>query len=84
MERKLLGKYIVADPKICHGKLTFVGTRIFVKDVLAMVADGMAWDDIVKEWGGKVPPEAIREAVQLASRALLDHLDEYVVESVPA
>ena len=28
---KLLGRYIVADPKICHGKPTFRGTRIFVE-----------------------------------------------------
>jgi uncharacterized protein (DUF433 family) len=33
-----LGQYIVADPEICHGKLTFKGTRIFVRDVLDMIA----------------------------------------------
>jgi hypothetical protein len=32
MQRKRLGRYIVADPEICHGKPTFVGTRIMVKD----------------------------------------------------
>jgi uncharacterized protein (DUF433 family) len=81
--RKLFGKYLVADPEICHGKLTFVGTRIFVRDVLDMVAAGMDWDDISKEWRGSVSREAIREAIQLATRAFLEHLDEYVVESVP-
>jgi uncharacterized protein (DUF433 family) len=81
--RKLFGKYIVADPEICHGKLTFVGTRIFVADALEMVAMGMDWDHIIKEWGGHITKEAISEAVRLASRAFLEHLDEYVVESVP-
>jgi uncharacterized protein (DUF433 family) len=38
MKKKHFGRYIVADPQICHGKLTFVGTRIFVKHVLDMVA----------------------------------------------
>ncbi|HIE29634.1 TPA: DUF433 domain-containing protein [Candidatus Poribacteria bacterium] len=30
MQRIEFGKYIVADPNICHGALTFKGTRIFV------------------------------------------------------
>ncbi len=82
-KRKVFGKYIVADPRICHGKLTFVGTRIFVKDVLEMVADGMDWNRIIKEWHGHIDREAIAEAARLAGRAFLEHADEYVVESVP-
>lgn len=74
------GEYIVADPKVCHGQLTFRGTRVFVADVLAQVARGMPWDDIVREWRETVPPEAIAEAVALARSALLEreeqrHLD---------
>jgi uncharacterized protein (DUF433 family) len=60
-----LGHYIVADPKICHGKPTFRGTRILVDSVLEMVADGILWDRIVWQWDGKVPTEAIAEAVSL-------------------
>ncbi len=30
----ILSRYIVADPRICHGKPTFRGTRIMVADVL--------------------------------------------------
>ncbi len=41
-EAKLLGRYVVADPKICHGQPTFRGTRIFVEDVLEQVFSGMA------------------------------------------
>lgn len=33
-----LGRYIVADTEICHGKPTFAGTRILVADVLEQVA----------------------------------------------
>jgi uncharacterized protein (DUF433 family) len=47
MKRKVFGNYIVADPKICHGKLTFLGTRIFVEDVLELVASGMPWNRII-------------------------------------
>jgi len=38
------GQYIVADPKIYHGQLTFKGTRIPVKIVLFYVAKGYDWD----------------------------------------
>lgn len=84
MKQKLFGKHIVADPKICHGKLTFLGTRILVKDVLELVATGMSWNKIVKECHGSINEEAIAEAVRLSGRALLEHADDYMVESVPS
>jgi uncharacterized protein (DUF433 family) len=65
-QRKLLGRYIVADPEICHGKPTFLGTRIMVAQVLKQVAKGMPWDAITAEWRSTVPKEAIAEAVELA------------------
>jgi len=71
MQAKELGKYIVADPEIRHGKLTFKGTRIFVNDVLEMVAEGMSWDKIIEEWRGSITKEAISEAVLLASKSLI-------------
>jgi len=69
--RKLLGRYIVVDSSICHGKPTFRGTRIFVKDVLDQVASGMAWDAIIDEWCGSIRKAAIAEAIRLASEVLL-------------
>lgn len=71
MDVKELGKYIVADPKICHGKPTFRGTRIMVKTVLAQVARGEDWDTIIKNWNGRINKEQISEAVAVASEALL-------------
>lgn len=76
-EVQQIGRYIVADPKVCHGKLTFRGTRIFVSDVLEQVEAGMAWETIIEEWRGSVPREAIAEAVRLAREALLEHATEY-------
>ena len=68
-----LGRYIVADPAICHGKPTFKGTRVFVADVLADVERGLSWDFILYRWGGgKISKAAVTEAVQLARQALLD------------
>jgi uncharacterized protein (DUF433 family) len=70
MERIEFGDYIVADPKVCHGQLTFKGTRLFVLDVLEMVAEGMDWDRIIWECHGSITREAIAEAIRLASDAL--------------
>ena len=84
MERRLLGRYVVIDPDICHGKPTFVGTRIFVADVLDEAAHGMDWEEITRMWGGSVTGEAIAEALQLARRAFLDHAAEYAVDSLSA
>jgi uncharacterized protein (DUF433 family) len=44
----------VADPKICHGKPTFRGTRIMVFQVLEQIASGMAWEAIIEEWRGSI------------------------------
>ncbi len=71
-KRRELGQYIVADPEIRHGQLTFKGTRILVKSVLFYVAQGKDWDWISQEYFGKVSREAIAEAVGLASEALLE------------
>ena len=34
---KAIGRFIVADPRVCHGQPTFRGTRILVADVLDQV-----------------------------------------------
>ncbi len=79
---QLLGRYIVVDPEICHGKPTFRGTRIMVWQALEMVAEGKAWESIVEEWGGAITKEAITEAVCLASKSFVQHADEHAVESL--
>jgi hypothetical protein len=71
--RTELGRYIVADPEICHGKPTFKGTRIMVWQVLDDVAEGRAWDFICNtRWGGRIPLAAVAEAVRLSREAWLD------------
>ena len=75
MNQKMIGRYIITDPEICHGKPTFRGTRIMVWQVLEQVTNGMAWETIVEEWRGKVTKEAIAEAIRLASQAFW-HLHE--------
>ncbi len=71
-ERIELGQYIVADPKICHGKPTFKGARIMVWQVLDALARGESVNQLVTAWDGKVNKAAIAETVRLARQALLD------------
>jgi uncharacterized protein (DUF433 family) len=82
MNQKMIGRFIVTDPQICHGKPTFRGTRIMVWQVLEQVANGMAWETIEEEWRGKVSRDAIAEAIRLASQAFLEHADQYTLKPV--
>lgn len=81
---QFIGRHIVTDPQVCHGKPTFRGTRVLVADVLEQVASGMAWESIIEEWNGSITTEAIKEAVQLASQALLSHADEFILRPTAA
>ena len=83
-QRLLLGRHIVADSAICHGKPTFRGTRIMVWQVLEMVSEGMAWQSIVEEFGGSITKDAVAEAVQLASQSFIKHAREHALEPLPA
>jgi len=83
-QAQLLGRYIVADPRICHGQPTFRGTRVMVSQVLEQVALGMDWESISERWGGSITKEAIAEAVRLSNQAFLEHAGEYLLEPVAA
>jgi len=84
VEKQVLGRYVVVDPEICHGKPTFRGTRIFVADVLEQVARGMDWEAIIEEWRGSINKEAIAEAIRLARNAFLIHANELVPIEIEA
>lgn len=77
---KMIGQYVVTDPKICHGTPTFRGTRIMVHQVLNMVAQEMPWEEIIYECHGRITREAIAEAIALASQIFDAHADEYLLE----
>jgi len=81
---RILGRFIIADPKVYHGKPVFRGTRVFVSDVLEMVAEGTAWETIIEQWHNSITKEAIAEAVKLSSEAFLRHADEFAMEPAVA
>jgi uncharacterized protein (DUF433 family) len=68
-ERKEIGNYLVVDPEICHGKMTFKGTRIPVKTVLTFLSKGESVEALLTDWP-ELSREAIEEALILAAEAL--------------
>jgi uncharacterized protein (DUF433 family) len=75
-KRKEYGQYIVADPQVYGGHLTFKGTRIPVKDVLHMLAKGWDWDRISAAYDGRISHEAIAEALSLAREVLIKQMEK--------
>ncbi len=68
-ERRVLGKYVVVDPKIQNGQATLIGTQITVGQVLEKVATGASWDSIIQDLRGEISATAIGEVVRLAAKA---------------
>lgn len=66
-----LGKHIVVDPTICHGKPTYKGSRVMVWQVLEALEDGESWEEIMAAWPGAVTREAIAETIRLAKSTML-------------
>jgi uncharacterized protein (DUF433 family) len=76
--RRRFGRFIVADPEVCHGKLTFDGTRILVRTILAYLASGKSVEWVLKEWP-QLPREAVEEAMQLAVNTFLERYERYEI-----
>ena len=81
MKPRSLGRFIVADPEICHGQPTFRGSRILVQTVLDQAARGMTWQEITAEWRGHVTHEGIEEALSLTGRTFAGHAIEYAQDA---
>jgi len=69
MQRVEVGEYLVVDPEICHGQMTFKGTRVPVDTVLAFLAKGYSVDQLLRSWPELIRP-AVEEAILLASESL--------------
>ena len=72
MQKKELGKYLIVDPEICHGKLTFKGTRVPVSTVLTFLAMGDSIQDILRNWP-QLKREYVEEAIHFASKLITEN-----------
>ena len=64
-----VGQYLVMDPEVCHGQLTFKGTRVPVITVLALLAKGYSVRQLLKSYP-ELKQSAIEESVSLAMESL--------------
>jgi len=69
MRKVEIGNYLVIDPEICHGQMTFKGTRVPVDTVLTFLAKGYSVDQLLRSWPELTRP-ALEEAIFLASQSL--------------
>jgi uncharacterized protein (DUF433 family) len=71
MPVKEIGEYLVVDPEVCHGKMTFKGTRIPVNTILTFLGTGNSIDDILRKWP-RLKQEAVLEALRYAADLVLE------------
>jgi uncharacterized protein (DUF433 family) len=74
MKKREIGQYLISDPEVCHGQLTFKGTRILVRSVLAYIASGKGIGWVLSEWP-QLEREAVEEALRLATDALIERYE---------
>ncbi len=67
MEDKEIFQRISSDPDILHGKPCIKGTRIPVYLIVALVAEGVPIDEIIKDYPS-ITPEDITASVKYASK----------------
>jgi uncharacterized protein (DUF433 family) len=71
-----LGEHIVRAVGVCGERPTFKYTRIEITGPLERLAAGETIDDIVKGYEGRVPREAIVEALNLVATQFSQSLPE--------
>lgn len=62
-----LGQYAVRAPGVCGGRPTFKYTRIEIAGTLDCIAAGESIDDMVADYQGRVPREAVLEAIRIVT-----------------
>ncbi|MBI1813475.1 MAG: DUF433 domain-containing protein [Deltaproteobacteria bacterium] len=68
-DRPITGySYLVTNPERLGGKPTIRGTRFTVSFILACLAEGMSYEDIVRDYS-EFPREALPEVLRFASAA---------------
>ena len=66
-------RFLVTNPERLGGKVTIRGTRFAVSFILACLAEGMSYEDIVRDYS-EFPSESIPEVLRFAAE-LTDRRD---------
>jgi len=65
--RTEINDHIVVDSEICHGQLTFKGTRVMVWQIIELLGAGVTIEEIITSYFPQLTKEAIFSALQYAS-----------------
>ena len=71
-----IGQYLIADQRVCGGRLTFRNTRIKVTDALEMLQTGMTPEQVAANYPGLVSVGAVIEAAMLVGSGVIKELEE--------
>lgn len=77
MNRIEIGEHLVVDPEVCHGRLTFKGTRIPVETVLTFLSMGYTTEDVLQDWK-RLKREAVEEAIAFAAKLVSEKYPEEI------
>lgn len=64
-----IGRYLEANPRVCHGRLVFKGTRVPVETALTFIGRSDSIADVLADWP-QVPAAALQDAIRRAARTL--------------
>ena len=65
-------RYLVTNPDRLGGKVTIAGTRFAASFILACLAEGMSYEDIVREYSD-FPRESVAEVLRFAAEVTDRH-----------
>jgi uncharacterized protein (DUF433 family) len=68
-----LAKYFQRDPKICGGETVIAGTRVTLRTVLASLAEGSSFDEILKDYPS-LSEDQLRAVVAFAAATAKEDL----------
>jgi len=68
---------ISINPEVCHGKPVISGTRVLVTNILADLAEGQSYDEIILNYPN-ITKEDIKAALQFGSQ--LAQFDTYNID----
>lgn len=72
-DKQILGyRFLVTNPDRLGGKATIAGTRFSVSFILTCLAEGMSYEDIVREYSD-FPRESIGEVLRFAAEVTDRH-----------
>jgi len=65
--------YIIRDPKICGGEPVIKGTRVTLRTILASLAEGASFDELLKDFPS-LNEEDVRAVIAFAAASAEEDL----------